>query len=169
MGDVPQAHGNPADQAERQIRAYELKLKGHSLRAIARTMTDEGMKVSHQTVANLIDKECAERVLPLADAVRKQEIDRFDTWLVKLGEQIDAGHQVARNIEVAVKVSERRARLLGADAPVQQEINATVEHKPAEVLELISQAKARSEADEAVLRGERQAVEDEAREEYGSA
>lgn len=63
----------------------------------------------------------------------------------------------------------RESKLLGLDSAEKQEITAVVEHKPAEVLDLIAQAKARSEAEEAVLRGERQAVEDEAREEYGSA
>lgn len=152
MGSRSESRTNPAEQAEKQVVAYELKLKGHSLRAIARIMTEQGMKVSHQGVANLIDAECKERVLPLAEAVRKQEIDRFDGWLVKLNEKIEAGDQVARNIEVAVKVSERRAALLGANAPVQQEITATVEHKPAEVLDLIAQAKAQVAAEEAKLR-----------------
>lgn len=152
MGSRAESRTNPAEQAEKQVVAYELKLKGHSLRAIARIMTEQDMKVSHQGVANLIDAECKDRVLPLADAVRKQEIDRFDGWLVKLNEKIEAGDQVARNIEVAVKVSERRAALLGANAPVQQEITATVEHRPTEVLDLIAQAKAAVAAEEAKLR-----------------
>lgn len=168
MGDRMEAHANPAEQAEKQVRAYELKLKGHSLRDIARIMTGEGTKVSHQTVANLIKLECDARVLPLADEVRKQEIDRFDNWLLKLAEQIDEGKQVARNIEVAVKVSERRAKLLGADSPVVTEVNATVEHKPAEVLSLIEQARQRVDAEEASLRGV-PADEAQAREEYGPA
>ena len=142
MGGRKESHANPAEQAEKQVRAYELKLQGHSLRAIAKIMTAEGVPVSHQTVSNLIDRECAERVLPLADAVRKQEIDRFDQWLVRLNERIDqGGSDLSRAIEVAVKVSERRAKLLGADSPVVTEVNATVEHKPTEILDLIAHAR----------------------------
>jgi hypothetical protein len=152
MGARNESRTNPAEQAEKQVRAYELKLMGHSLRSIAKTMTEEGMTVSHQTVSNLIERECAEHVLPLADAVRKQEIDRFDRWLVKLNEQIEDGRQVARNIEVGVKVSERRSRLLGADAPVQQEITATVEQRPADVLALIADAQREQERQEQSLK-----------------
>jgi hypothetical protein len=72
-------------------------------------------------------------------------------------------------IDRLVKIEDRMSKLLGLDAPVQSEVSAVVEHKPAEVLDLIAQAKARTERDEAVLRGERQAGEDAAREEYGPA
>ncbi|MGH3536649.1 MAG: hypothetical protein ACRDQG_18300 [Pseudonocardiaceae bacterium] len=137
-----------AQRAERQVQAYELRLKGHSLRAIGKIMG-----LSHEVVREIISDECNLRVMPLADEVRKQEIDRFDQWLVALNGKIDAGDQVARNIEVAVKVSERRAKLLGADAPVQTEITATVEQRP-EVLDLIAQAKVEQAAQEAVIRGE---------------
>jgi Zn-dependent oligopeptidase len=143
----PHSRANPADRAEQQVEAYTLRLAGLSLREIAARM-----EVSHTHVANLIRAECEERVLPLADEVRQMEIDRFDSWLWKLHEQIEAGHQVARNIEVAVKVSERRARLLGVDAPAQAEVNTTVQHKPNEVLELIEQVRERVEEDEQRLR-----------------
>ena len=151
MGSNPHNRVNPAERAKKQVRAYELKLLGHSLRAIAEIMTGEGTPVSHTAVRDLISQECAERVLPLADEVRKQEIDRFDNWLVRLNEQIEAGNQVARCIEVGVKVSERRAALLGANAPAQAEIHSTVEHKPADVLALIEEARQRVAADEARL------------------
>lgn len=164
MGARNESRHNNADLAEKQVEAYNLRLRGHSLRDIGKLMG-----VSHTAVANWIKLECDQRVLPLADEVRKQEIDRFDNWLLKLAEQIDDGKQVARNIEVAVKVSERRARLLGADAPIQTEVAATVEHKPTEVLALLEQTKARVAAEEAALREGRQRVEAEAREEYGPA
>lgn len=163
MGARNESRSNNADLAEKQVEAYNLRLRGHSLRDIGKLMG-----VSHTAVANWIKAECEERVLPLADEVRKQEIDRFDNWLLKLAEQIDEGKQVARNIEVAVKVSERRARLLGADAPLQQEVTATVEHKPTELMVLIEQARAKTAAEEASLRGV-PADEAAAREEYGPA
>jgi hypothetical protein len=148
MGAKPHLpQSNPADKAERQVQAYELKLSGLSDRAIGKIMG-----CSHTTVQNLVKAECDQRVLPLADAVRKQEIDRFDRWLVKLNEKIDDGDQVARNIEVAVKVSERRARLLGADAPIQQEISATVDARPSELLDRLARARQQVDEDEARLK-----------------
>lgn len=152
MASNPSSRANAAEHAERQVRAYELKILGYSLRDIARIMTDEGTQVSHETVRILIKDEGDSRVLPLADEVRKMEIDRLDRWLVKLNGQIEAERSVARNVEVGVKVSERRARLLAADAPIQQEIAAIVEHKPTEILDLINRARQQAEEDEAHLR-----------------
>lgn len=161
MGARNESRHNNAELAEKQVEAYNLRLRGHSLRDIGKLMG-----VSHTAVANWIKAECEERVLPLADEVRKQEIDRFDQWLLRLAEQIDEGKQVARNIEVAVKVSERRAKLLGADSPVVTELNATVEHRPAELMSLIEQARQKTAAEEAALRGQGEVA---AREEYGPA
>lgn len=163
MGARNESRANNAELAEKQVAAYNLRLRGHSLRDIGKMMG-----VSHTAVANWIKAECDTRVLPLADEVRKQEIDRFDNWLLRLAEQIDEGKQVARNIEVAVKVSERRAKLLGADSPVVTEVNAVVEHKPTEVLSLIERARRQVAADEAALRGQ-DPSEVEARDEYGPA
>ena len=151
MAPNPHSRLNAAVQAERQVRAYELRLKGHSLRAIAAILTGEGIQASHTSVREWISQECSERVSPLADEVRRMELDRLDRWLVKLDEEIEAGNQVARNVDSAVRVSERRARLLGVDAPQQSELHATVEHKPAEVLALIEEARQRVAADEARL------------------
>jgi len=147
MTSNPHSRANPADRAEQQVQAYTLRLAGLSLREIG-----DRMGVSHTHVGNLIRAECDQRVLPLADEVRQMEIDRFDSWLWKLHEQIEAGRQVARNIEVAVKVSERRARLLGVDAPAQAEVSSVIEHKPSEVLTLIEQARQRVVDEETQLR-----------------
>jgi hypothetical protein len=136
-------------RAEQQVTAYNLRLTGLSLRAIG-----EQMGVSHTTASDWIKAECRERVLPLADEVRQMEIDRYDAWLVKLNEQITDGHQVARNVEVGVKVSERRARLLGVDAPAQAEVATTFDPRPAELLDRLALARERVAADEAELRAQ---------------
>lgn len=154
MGANPQRRANPAERIERQVRCYELKLLGHSLRGIAEILTAEGTPISHETVRVLIKDEGDSRVLPLADEVRQQEIDRFDAWLLALNEQIVEGNQVARSIEVGVKVSERRARLLGIDAPAQAEIAGTLEHRPTELLERLALARAKVAADEQRLRAQ---------------
>ncbi|HWR48934.1 MAG TPA: hypothetical protein VN327_15185 [Pseudonocardiaceae bacterium] len=104
---------------EEQIRCYELRLTGMSLDAIAKAT-----RLSKGAVHNRIQAEIRERVLPLADEVRKMELDWLDRWLAKLDAQTQDDRSVARNVEVAVKVSERRARLLGIDAP--EKVEATV-------------------------------------------
>lgn len=152
MGANPHRRSNAAERIERQVRCYELKLLGHSLRAISEILTAEGTPISHETVRVLIKDEGDSRVLPLQDEVRKQEIDRFDSWLLALSEQISSGNQVARSIEVAVKVSERRAKLLGVDSPAQAEISGTFDHKPSELLERLARARQQVAEDEHLLR-----------------
>lgn len=191
MGSNPHSKANPAEQAEKQVQAYNLSLRGHSLREVGRLMG-----VSHETARKLISLEADARVLPLADQLRKQQLDRLNEMRVaalrvlerehvhisegrvvrekdpETGEILDPiidDSPVLAAIDRLVKIEDRMSKLLGLDAPLQTEVNATVEHKPAEVLDLIAQAKARTEQDEAVLRGERQALEDAAREEYGPA
>lgn len=191
MASNPHSRANPADRAEEQVKAYNLRLRGHSLREIGRLMS-----ISHEKARQLISLEADARVLPLADELRKQQLDRLNEMRMAALKVLEREHvhisegRVVRDkdpetgdytdpivddapvlaaIDRLVKIEDRMSKLLGLDAPVQSEVTATVEHKPAEVLDLIAQAKARSEAEEAVLRGERQAVEDEAREEYGSA
>ena len=146
MASNPSSRANPATHAERQVEAYEHKLRGLSDRKIAALMG-----CSHTTVQNLIRAEATSRVLPLADEYRKQTLDRIEIAIEKLMDEIDAGIRVARNAEVLGKLEERRARMLGADAPVQQEIAATVEARP-EVLDLIARARADVQAQEQHLR-----------------
>lgn len=84
----------------------------------------------------------------------QQELDRLDHYLVSLSPRVDRGEP--RAIEVAIKVGERRAKLLGIDAPVRAEI--TVEEAPSaedlELRDMINEAKARIANEEAQLRGE---------------
>ena len=136
-----------AQRAEERIRAYELRLLAWPLRRIAAEMG-----CSHEKVRQLINEEIAGRVLPLADQYRQETIDRIDLAILKLMEEIAVGVRVARNAEVLGKLEERKAKMLGADAPQQQEIAATVEHKPSEVLDLINRARRQAEEDEARLR-----------------
>ena len=171
MGDNPQSHANNAVVAAEQARCFELKLQGWSYRRIAKEM---GLSLG--TVSNRIKDAIAERVDPLVEEYRAIELEKLEEAERPLWEQVlsenprDRG-RLARNVEVLIKVSERRSKLVGMDAPEKQEIAAQVEHKPAEVLSLIEQAKQRVAAEEADLIGRerQQATEDAAREEYGPA
>lgn len=174
MASNPSSRSNPAEKAEQQVQAYTLSLRGHSLREIGRLMG-----VSHETARKLISLEADARVLPLADQLRKQQLDRLNEMRMAalavlerehvhisegrvvrdkdpetgevLGAIVDDGPVLAA-IDRLVKIEDRMAKLLGLDAPVQQEIAATVEHKPSEVLDLINRARRQAEEDEARLR-----------------
>lgn len=95
-----------------------------------------------------------ETVLPLADEVRKIELDRLDRWLVKLDGEIEAGLDLAKNIATAVRVSERRCRLMGADAPERVEATvAEISQEDVALAELVREAQAAAALAEHQLRG----------------
>ncbi|WP_410620912.1 hypothetical protein [Amycolatopsis sp. cmx-8-4] len=73
-----ESRANPAEQAEMQQRAFELVLRGKSLREAARVMTAEGTRVSHEKVRQLVQLESDERVLPSADQWRQVLIERLN-------------------------------------------------------------------------------------------
>lgn len=52
-------------------------------------------------------------------AMQLQELQRLDSYLVALKPKIDSGH--VRAIEAAVKISERRSKLFGLNAPERVE------------------------------------------------
>jgi hypothetical protein len=104
-------------------------------------------------VHNRIQAHINLRVQPLADELRAVTVDRLDRYLVKLDSQIQAGVSVARNVEVAVKVEERRAKLLGIDAPAQVEATVhQVDQTDMAIAELVREAQAAAAVEEAALR-----------------
>lgn len=168
MADVPKNRANRAQHAEQRAEAYRLKLRGLSDRAVG-----ERLGVSHTTVQNWTRQEADERVLPLAEELRKVQLER-------LGEMRQAALQVLETVHVTVqqgrivadsfgdpvpddapvlaaidrllRIEERIAKLCGLDAPL--EVDATVEQRTPEVAALIERARAEQSAREAELTGE---------------
>lgn len=149
MALVPQAYGNSAEIAEQTARAYELKLRGASYRRIA-----QEMGISLGKAHNLVKQAIAERVDPLVEEYRGLELDKLEDAEAKLWVQIENGspRQLPRNIEVLIKLSERRSKLLGMDAPERKEIEAVIEERAPEVLALIEQAEVQATEEEQRLR-----------------
>lgn len=141
---------NKATVAEQEIRCYELRLAGKSLDAIAKET-----KLSKGTVHNRIQAHIEQRVQPLADELRAVMVDRLDVCIARLHAQIqddELGSRLARNIEVLVKVEERRAKLLGVDAPERVEATVTeVTQEDLELQELLREARAASAIEQAKL------------------
>lgn len=172
-GRNTQRKGAVAATAERQARAFELSLEGHSLRAVAGIMSAEGAKISHEGVRALIALEAAERVGPVAEQYRAILIERTNQLRLTVGELLDvdpapvtAGKdglpvrdpetgEFVRDyglrlsaVDRLVKLDERLAKLTGADAASKTEstVNATVTDVPADVAELLRQARERNDA-----------------------
>jgi len=162
---------NAEQVAEQAHRAYELRLQGRSFRAIA---ADMGLSVS--TVHDRVNDYAAGRLDPLADQYRQVELDRLDGLAVKAYEVLARDHVVAQQgrivrddegkpllddgpvlqaIDRLVKISERRAKLLGLDAAVKVDAQVhQVDPADIELAQMVSEAKAKQAAEEARLKGE---------------
>ena len=141
---------NKAQMAEEQIRCYQLRLAGLTIDQIAKATG-----LSQGTVHARVKAEVEGRVEPLRQEVRQMQLDRLDSWLIKLTEQIKAGKSVARNVEVAIRVEERRAKLLGVDEVEKAEVTVhQVDQVDVGLAELIRDAQAKAAAAAAAVRGQ---------------
>lgn len=105
-----------ANAAERQRQALELRKAGAGYQQIADKLGFASPSGAHKAVLSAIRKTLQEP----ADDVRKLEVERLDKYLLALAPQIANGNQGA--IDRALRIQERRARLLGLDAPAKVEI-----------------------------------------------
>src|SRR5262249_37658486 len=106
---------------ERRAVALELRKAGGSFREIARQL---GVDV-HTAHAD-VEAELAalrETTVGRAEALRDLELERCDRMVAGLWPQIEQGKPPA--VSAAVRVSERRARLLGLDAPTTMRTEMT--------------------------------------------
>lgn len=112
------ARGKTKEQGEisqRQILALDLRISGLSFRAIG-----EKLGISHQQVFRDIENELA-RLADLradkAETLRELELQRLDKIINSLDAWVASGNVGAVN--AWIKASERRAKLLGLDAPTK--------------------------------------------------
>jgi transposase len=111
---------NPAQQANLARQCFDLKSRGKTYREI-----EDILGIPHQTVYRWVKREIDRTILPAADEARKLEIDRYDRWLAVLEERLAAGDPTHTTVQTMLKVSERRAKLLGLDMPIKVEATIT--------------------------------------------
>jgi hypothetical protein len=151
MGDVPQTHPNNAKIGAEQTECLQLRLEGKSFRAIA-----EATGIPLATVYARVEDAIALEVNPKAEQLRAIECERLDLYLSRLRVRIDKGDTSA--IQTALRISERRSKLLGLDMPQRIEASVSsheVTQADIELQELIREAKAKNAETEAQLRAER--------------
>ena len=114
---------------DRQRRALELRRQGASYSTIASRLGYANKGGAHKLVRRALRATLQEP----ADELRRLETERLDALLRALWHKAIAGHGAA--IDRVLKVMERRANLLGLDAPkkVQQTIDPAVRAIAAEV------------------------------------
>jgi hypothetical protein len=100
--------------AERRTLALELRKAGGSYREIARQLAVDVHTAHADVTAELA--ALRERTVEQAAELQDLELQRFDEMTAGLWPQIRAGSPPA--MSAAIRVSERRSRLLGLDEPV---------------------------------------------------
>ena len=101
---------------ERQMQALELRKAGVSYAKIAEVLGYASTGGSHKAVSSALKKTLQEP----ADELRKLEVERLDAALSSIWASVKQGQYGA--IDRALRIMERRARLLGLDAPTKQEV-----------------------------------------------
>lgn len=158
--------------AERDEKIWQLRLQGRSLRQIGLAVG-----LSHVAVKDVLDLGYAERIYPKVDQARLLELERLDelqhrAWKVlddahvtisggKIVTQVGADGKetpladdgpVLHAIDRLLRISERRARLIGMDMPTRVEPVDPAGPPQPELLDRIAQARADMEAREAAIK-----------------
>jgi len=131
---------NKEQEWHRKQQAYDMRLRGKTYRVIADEL-GVGVGTVHRWVQEVLDSI----VLPTVEAVRKQEVDRLMRYLDVLDTRIEDGDDKA--VGLALKVSERLAKMLGVDMPTQVQVERTeVTQVDLAIRDLISSQAAKNRA-----------------------
>lgn len=108
-----------AQTADRRSQAVQMRVDGHSLETIAlaleyKSIHDASTDINRALADSIAAQDHA------VDVYREIELQRMDQWLLALRPGILKG--IARSIEIAIKIAERRAKLLGLDSTTKLEI-----------------------------------------------
>lgn len=105
------------EAAERQRQALQLRQAGVAYEDIAQRLGYSGRSSAWRSVMSALKQTLQEP----ADEVRTLELERLDRMLLGLWPQAVHGNQGA--VDRALRIMERRAKLLGLDAPTKSELS----------------------------------------------
>lgn len=113
-----------AETLERERQALELRKAGLTLDAIAKQMGLSGAPVVHGMVTRALDRI----VTPVAEEYKKLELERLDALYRAMAPAALQGKWLA--VDRCLAIMDRRAKLLGLDAPQKHAIevvNVTID------------------------------------------
>lgn len=139
---------NEAQRAEERRICYDLRLEGYSWERIGERASEAlGWSISTSTARRRIEEEGLLRVQPAEDALRHLELDRLDRYLLECENIASTAEKPSERLAAmdrALKVGERRAKLLGLDAPERSEVTIhEVDPADAALAELIREERAK--------------------------
>lgn len=100
--------------------AVALRIRGKTYQQIAQTLG-----VSDGLAFKVINEELERRrsiTREQIETIRDIELERLESWLDKLDPNIEVGD--TKSIQTAVKIQERKSKLLGLDAAIDIEVKA---------------------------------------------
>ena len=103
---------------EKQMQALELRKAGVSYARIAEALGYASGSGAHKAVSSALKKTLQEP----SDELRMLEIERLDAMLAAIWGSVKQGQYGAQ--DRALKIMERRAKLLGLDAPVKADVTS---------------------------------------------
>lgn len=106
------------DALSKQMQALELRKAGVSYVRIAEVLGYASGSGAHKAVASALKKTLQEP----ADDLRTLEIERLDAMLSAIWASVKQGQYGA--IDRAIKIMERKAKLLGMDAPTKHDVTS---------------------------------------------
>jgi hypothetical protein len=117
---MPHSRSSPTrvQAAERRSKALELRKSGLTFAQIGRALGCSEQR-AHKVVTEELGRLNSQRAEQAAEVTRL-ELQRLDDLLLGLWDSAKAGDLQA--VDRALKIMERRARLLGIDAPEKQEL-----------------------------------------------
>jgi hypothetical protein len=102
---------------DRKLQALELRKAGATFQAIADKLGYRGPSGAHKAVVSALRATLREP----AEELRELELMRLDAMLLGLWRRAQAGEEKA--VDRVLRIAERRARLLGLDAPARSELS----------------------------------------------
>lgn len=114
------ANSQQLQALEKQTQALKLRLAGVSYEDIARTVGYKGPSGAYQAVKAAMKKTLQEP----ADDLRKIEVARLDEALRAIWPKVKKGDLLA--IDRYLKISDRRAKLLGIDARAELQLSGEI-------------------------------------------
>ncbi|MEZ0066692.1 hypothetical protein ABIA32_002704 [Streptacidiphilus sp. MAP12-20] len=142
---MPANRAQQTKTADRRRQAVELRIAGRSWQQIADQLEYSSKGAACTDVRRALEKAVEKLAIPL-EAHRQLELDRLDAIQNALWDKVLDGDTKA--IDTTLRLMDRRAKLLGLDAPQRHEL--TLEAIDAALADVEQQlAAARSEAAEA--------------------
>ena len=121
FGNMGGKTGRTIEAYEKDQRALELRKEGHSYESISEQLGYSTRSASYKAVM----RRLREVDRPAVSMLRELEVQRLDAMLYAVWNDVLQGDAGA--VSTALKISERRSRLLGLDAPHSIEARSRID------------------------------------------